>query len=99
MFGASVAHLFQKLLGITQAKKSHGYDCIEIRPHIPRALKSASGSVLTTKGRISVAFEQTNDVVNFVIELPVGKNAEFVFREEKRLLNENKNIFTVKVLK
>lgn len=99
MFGASAVHLFQKLLGITQAKKSHGYEYIEIRPHIPQALRSASGSVVTPQGIVSVAFEQTNDDINFVIELPAGKNAEFVFREEKRLLNQNKNIFTVKVLK
>ena len=97
MFGASAVHLFQKLLGITQAKKSHGYDRIEIRPHIPCALKSASGSVLTPKGGISVAFEKTNDAINFVIELPMGENAEFVFKGEKRLLNENKNNFTIEV--
>ena len=97
MFGASAVHLFQKLLGITQAKKSHGYDRIEIRPHIPCALKSASGSVLTPKGGISVAFEKTNDAINFVIELPMGENAEFVFKGEKRLLGENKNNFTIKV--
>ena len=97
MFGASAAHLFRGFLGITQAKKSHGYECIEIRPHIPRALRSASGSILTPKGRISVAFEQMNGAISFVVELPDGENAEFTFKEEKRLLNQNKNNFTIKV--
>ena len=97
MFGASAVHLFRWILGIAQTKKSHGYEHIEIRPHIPRALKSASGSVLTPKGRISVAFEQTNDAVNFVIEIPKGENAEFIFKEEKRLLSQNENNFMVKI--
>ena len=97
MFGACAVHLFSELLGITQAKKSYGYERIEIRPHIPRALRSASGSILTPKGRISVAFEQTNDAIGFVIDIPEGETAEFVFKEEKRLLNKNKNNFTIEV--
>ena len=97
MFGASAVHLFRGILGITQAKKSYGYERIEIRPHVPPALRSASGSILTPKGRISVAFEQTNNAISFVIELPEGEVAEFVFKEEKRLLNKNKNNFTIEV--
>ena len=91
MLGASSEYLFTKLLGITQESSSFGYSELLISPKIPSRLDSASGSLRTVKGTVSVSFTKDKGKVIFHVGLPKGKCARFVYHGICRTLTNMDN--------
>lgn len=91
MFGASALYLFSHILGITQQDNTYGYECVLIRPRIPDMLTYASGSIMSPKGEICVAFERTDSGVDFTIKLPDGMSADFEYENRKEKLTKGLN--------
>ena len=91
MFGASALYLFSHILGITQQDNTYGYERVLIRPKIPDMLTYASGSIMTLKGEICVAFERTDRGVDFTIKLPDGMSADFEYENRKEKLTKGLN--------
>ena len=94
MFGAVVAHLFDYLLGIRQEQGLVGYEKIVICPQLTEKLNRASGSRAVPAGTVSVAYEKTGDLVEWVISIPEGLDARFELGEVKRLLVSGENRFS-----
>lgn len=94
MFGAVVAHLFDYVLGIRQEQGTVGYEKIVIRPQLTEKLNRASGSRAVPAGTVSVAYEKTGDMVEWVISIPEGLDARFELGEVKRTLVPGENRFT-----
>ena len=95
MFGASALYLFSHILGITQQDNTYGYEQVLIRPIIPDLLDNASGSIMTPKGEIGVAFERTDSGVNFTVTLPDGISADFEYESRKERLTKCLNHVSV----
>lgn len=95
MFGAVVAYFFEYLLGITQTDDSAGYEKLIIKPTIVEKINNLSGSMQIPKGTVSVSYVKRFDSILFEVTLPKGQNAEFVYGDEKRILESglNKMIF------
>ena len=95
MFGAVVAYFFEYLLGITQTDDSAGYEKLIIKPTIVEKINNLSGSMQIPKGTVSVSYVKRFDSISFEVTLPKGQNAEFVYGDEKRILEPglNKMIF------
>ena len=91
MFGASALYLFSHILGITQQDNTYGYECVLIRPRIPDSLSNASGSIMTPKGEIGVAFERTDRGIDFTVTLPDGMSADFEYENRKEKLTKGLN--------
>lgn len=87
MFGAATRYLFSFILGITQEKKSAGYEHILIAPQIPDGLNYASGHITTVRGKISVTFKRTESEADFYVTVPqrarftYGSGCEFELRD------------------
>ena len=87
MFGAATRYLFSFILGITQEKKSAGYEHILIAPQIPDGLNYASGYITTVRGKISVTFKRTESEADFYVTVPqrarftYGSDCEFELRD------------------
>ena len=87
MFGAATRYLFSFILGITQEKKSAGYEHILIAPQIPDGLNYASGHITTVRGKISVTFKRTESGADFYVTVPqrarftYGSGCEFELRD------------------
>lgn len=87
MFGAATRYLFSFILGITQEKKSAGYEHILIAPQIPDGLNYASGHITTVRGKISVTFKRTESEADFYVTVPqrarftYGSDCEFELRD------------------
>lgn len=87
MFGAATRYLFSFILGITQEKKSAGYEHILIAPQIPDGLDYASGHITTVRGKISVTFKRTESGADFYVTVPqrarftYGSGCEFELRD------------------
>ena len=87
MFGAATRYLFSFILGITQEKKSAGYEHILIAPQIPDGLNYASGHITTVRGQISVTFKRTESEADFYVTVPqrarftYGSGCEFELRD------------------
>ena len=97
MFGASVLYLFSHILGITQKDNTYGYEQVVIRPKIPDLLSCASGSIMTPKGEIYVAFERADRDVCFTVRLPDGINADFEYKNRKEKLTKSLNHVSVSI--
>ena len=95
MFGACVRQLFISVLGITQKEGTVGYQYPVIKPCIPKKLESASGSITTQKGEISVKWRQSETEVDFEITLPKDVSAEFVLNNHKQMLTSGSNIIRI----
>ena len=95
MFGASALYLFSHILGITQKDGSYGYERVLIRPRIPDLLIDASGSIMTPKGEIGVAFERTESGVDFTVTLPDGISADFEYEDRKERLTKSINLVSI----
>ena len=93
MFGGCTRHLMQAILGITQEAHSAGYARILIAPKLPEKLAYARGSVITTAGKIAVAWHRAADGVHFEIELPEA--ARFVCDDDCRALAAGINKFVI----
>ncbi len=87
MFGAATRYLFSFILGITQEKKSAGYEHILIAPQIPDGLNYASGHITTVRGKTSVTFKRTESEADFYVTVPqrarftYGSDCEFELRD------------------
>lgn len=79
MFGGVIRQFFIGFLGIRQAKDSVGYEKVEITPCIPEKLPFAKGSIVTPRGKISVAWEKTEQGISFEIVIPEGMKATFSY--------------------
>jgi alpha-L-rhamnosidase len=72
MFGACTRSLFQGLLGIRQLRGDAGYQSICFSPALPSAMNNASGSILTTVGKISVDLVRKEGHVAATLTVPTG---------------------------
>ena len=86
MFGAVVAYLFQYLLGIGQEKETAGYESLVINPQAVHRFGRMSGSMTTSKGVVSVGYEQSKDKVNFKIIIPQNTKAVLMFDDKEYTL-------------
>ena len=75
MFGACVRQLFTALLGIRQGQEG----ALEIRPQVPEMLPWVRGSVLLPQGRVGVAWQRSEGMIRFEIDLPPGITARFSY--------------------
>ena len=74
MFGASVSHLYDYLLGIRQYQTRNGEHLV-IAPVFTSQLSRVSGWRTTKKGRVSVSYERKGDTVSLTVDLPAGSIA------------------------
>ena len=70
MFGACTSSLFEGILGIRQAASSYGYEKICFCPSLPNNMNYARGSILTPRGRISVALRRFDDRIEAILTVP-----------------------------
>ena len=70
MFGACTSSLFEGILGIKQAADSYGYEKICFNPSLPADMNYARGSILTPRGRISVALKRFYDRIDVILTVP-----------------------------
>ena len=70
MFGACTRQLFEGILGIRQAHDSVGFERISISPYLPKTMNFARGSILTTRGRITVSLERKDGKVYMKTSIP-----------------------------
>ena len=70
MFGACTRSLFEGILGIKQAADSYGYEKICFNPSLPADMNYARGSILTPRGRISVALKRFYDRIDVILTVP-----------------------------
>lgn len=70
MFGACTRSLFEGILGIKQATDSYGYEKICFQPSLPSDINYARGSILTPRGRISVALKRFDDRIEAILTVP-----------------------------
>lgn len=70
MFGACTSSLFEGILGIRQAASSYGYEKICFCPSLPNNMNYARGSILTHRGRISVAIHRFDDKIEAILTVP-----------------------------
>lgn len=80
MFGACTRSLFEGILGIRQATNSYGYEKICFHPSLPSDMNYACGSILTPRGRISVALRRFGDKIEATLTVP---DAVTVIRAER----------------
>lgn len=89
MFGAFVKCFFEYILGIQ--RKESGYKAVEIRPLRFEKIAKADGKMQTESGEIAVAFTRDDDGTEFVIDIPSGATATFVFEGVQETLSAGKN--------
>ena len=89
MFGAVCRYLYQHILGIQQ--ETAGFEKIQIRPACIPALDNAKGSVMTPVGRVSVERRNNGDKICFVVELPEGTTADFMYGKTEKKLSAGRN--------
>ena len=70
MFGACTRSLFEGILGIRQVESSYGYEKICFCPSLPSNMNHARGSILTHRGRISVAIHRFDDKIEAILTVP-----------------------------
>ena len=71
MFGASVSHLYDYLLGIRQIQTANGEHLV-IAPAFPSQLSHVEGYRTTRWGKVAVSYEKKGDEVSLTVELPEG---------------------------
>ena len=77
MFGATVAYLFEYLLGIKQSENTAGYTSLVIVPQAINRFTRMSGSIKTPAGIVAVSYENKSGTVKFRISVPNGTKAVF----------------------
>ena len=95
MFGSVIAYIFEKLLGITQADDSRGYEDLIIKPFFSEKINTIGGSRTLPCGVVSVNYNRTADNIFVKISLPKGKTARFIYNNKERLLYEGENSFAL----
>ncbi len=91
MFGSVTQYFFEYFLGIRQTKGGVGYQKVLINPLKVDALKTLSGSLQTASGKIAVAIERGEDGARFVVEIPTGVEATFLYEGYTQILTAGKN--------
>ena len=71
MFGASVSHLYDYLLGIRQIQTANGEHLV-IAPVFTSHLSRVDGYRTTRWGRVAVSYTKKGDEVSLTVELPEG---------------------------
>ena len=89
MFGAFVKCFFEYILGIQ--RKESGYKKVEIRPLYFEKIAEAEGKIQTEAGEIAVAFSREKNGTEFLIDVPTGMEATFVFEDIKETLSFGRN--------
>lgn len=95
MFGAPVAYLFEYILGIRQKAGTAGYSSLVIAPVAVEKIPSASGSMQTPNGTVSVAYSHENDNTSFQITLPENTNATFQYKDTVMELRSGTHTFSL----
>ena len=95
MFGAPVAYFFEYLLGIGQKSGTAGYTSLVIAPQATEKFGRMRGKTKTPNGYVSVSYEKMDEKLRFVIDIPHGTEAVFVFSGEERVLTNGLNEFCV----
>lgn len=95
MFGACTKQLFYDALGITQAPGSAGWQKAHIEPRFIDWLPEASGHILTSRGKICVAYRRTFSALTISVEIPAGLQAELCVKGNTMALNEGRNEFRI----
>jgi alpha-L-rhamnosidase len=93
MFGAVVAYFYEYLLGIGQGKGSAGYEELEIAPVTVPQIDGIRGYRTLPGGRVSVAYERRGASVEFILHIPAGQKATFLYEGERYPLNAGENRF------
>lgn len=75
MFGGIARQLFSGILGIRQAEGSVAWQAVTLCPHLPAAMQSAEGSLLTPYGRLSVSLKREGAEVGATVCVPPGIRA------------------------
>jgi alpha-L-rhamnosidase len=95
MFGTPVLNYFEYILGIRQTEDSTAFKKVVINPLKISALTKVSGKIVTESGEISVSYQDKEQVRRFVICIPQGVEAKFVYEGQKRTLAAGRNEFIV----
>ena len=77
MFGACVRQLFSGFLGIRTSPITPSK--ILVAPQVPQKLQWAEGSLAVQSGNITVRWEQTDDTIEFCIQVPENTAVQFEF--------------------
>ncbi len=93
MFGATVAYLFEYLLGIKQEENSAGYQSVVIAPQAVHRFGRMKGSITTPNGVVDVNYENKSGRVKFRITVPCKTKAKFCFAGEETELLQGLNEF------
>ena len=91
MFGASVAYLFEYLLGIRQAEGTAGYTSLVIAPQCVDRFGRMSGSITTPNGAVAVSYEHSAERVSFKITVPQNTKAMLVYGGKEIALTQGEN--------
>ncbi|MBR6766590.1 MAG: family 78 glycoside hydrolase catalytic domain [Clostridia bacterium] len=94
MFGAVTAYLYDYLMGIQAKDNCPAYREIVIEPVLVEQVNRLSGYRTLPAGKVSVSYEKTDSGVSFVIEIPEGLPARFVFAGKRYTLAAGENRFT-----
>jgi alpha-L-rhamnosidase len=95
MFGGCVSTIVNYLLGIRPADDLGTYQNLLIAPCIPNEMHFARGSITTSWGITSCAWERKGDIITFSITVPENVNAIFRFGSHERLLSAGTQEFTL----
>ena len=79
MFGAAAVYIFEYLLGIRQEKGVVGFEQVRIAPVLTEKLNRLSGKRRVPTGTIEVSYEKKEEKTEFVIVIPEGLKARFVY--------------------
>lgn len=83
MNGGACVSLPRYLAGITPDEKKPGYEHFFIRPILPSKAGKLSFALDTMRGKIRVAWEKTQEMITFHIEVPQGTSASVVLPGEE----------------
>lgn len=95
MFGATVAYIFEYLLGIKQAENTAGYTSLVIAPQSVDRFTKMSGSMKTPSGVVAVSYQNNSGEVKFNISIPDGVNAVFRYLDKEIRLSKGENEFEI----
>lgn len=95
-FGDISSFMIRKITGVCPNPNLNDMNSFIIKPHIPKDLRSASGSYRRTNGELRCSFERKNDDIYFDISVPEGMHGMFVYGSLSQELVGGTYSFTVK---
>ena len=93
MFGSPVAYFFEYLLGIRQRPGTAGYVSLVIEPQAVSKFGRMSGSMRVPNGDVAVAYQKTENGVDFAITVPAQVEAVFRYNGAEYPLQMGANTF------